>query len=107
MACSNLLYLIIGQNYWSLKISDSRKDEDIFSIKGPSTLATLFCHRWPRFCGGDIKFYSRRKPLYSSFGEHTAVCGSSVRQAVTRPRHRQSVFVAAIGKSAEYGHNLG
>ena len=24
-------------------------------IKGPSTLATLFSHRWPRFCGGDIK----------------------------------------------------
>ena len=43
--------------------------------KGPSTLATLFSHRWPRFCGGDI--YSRRKPLFSSFGEHTAVCGSS------------------------------
>ena len=61
--------------------------------KGPSTLATLFSHRWPRFCGGNI--YSRRKPLFSSFGEHTAVCGSSVRQAVARPRHRQSVFVAA------------
>ena len=63
------------------------------SSKGPSTLATLFSHRWPRFCGGVI--YSRRKPLFSSFGEHTAVCGSSVRQAVARPRHRQSVFVAA------------
>ena len=61
-------------------------------FKGPSTLATLFIHRWPRFCGGDIKiFYSGRKPLFSSFGEHTAVCGSSVRQAVARPRHRQSV----------------
>ena len=22
------------------------------NIKGPSTLATLFSHRWPRFCGG-------------------------------------------------------
>ena len=40
-------------------------------------------------CGGDI--YSRRKPLFSSFGEHTAVCGPSVRQAVASPRHRQSV----------------
>ena len=60
---------------------------------GPSTLATLFSHRWPRFCGGDI--YSRRKPLFSSFSEHTAVCGSSVRQAVARPRHRQSVFATA------------
>ena len=66
----------------------------IFYRKGPSTLATLFSHRWPRFCGGVI--YSRRKPLYSRFGEHTAVCGSSVRQAVARPRHRQSVFVAAF-----------
>ena len=42
-------------------------------------------------CGGDI--YSRRKPLFSSFGEHTAVCGSSVRQAVARPRHRQSACI--------------
>ena len=62
--------------------------------KGPSTLATLFSHRWPRFCGGDI--YSRRKPLFSSFGEHTAVGGSSVRQAVARPRHRQSVCIHNI-----------
>ena len=66
--------------------------QNTVGFKGPSTLATLFSHRWPRFCGGDI--YSRRKPLFSSFGEHTAVCGSSVRQAVARPRHRQSVFVA-------------
>ena len=45
-------------------------------------------------CGGDI--YSRRKPLFASFGEHTAVCGSSVRQAVARPRHRQSVCIHNI-----------
>ena len=45
-------------------------------------------------CGGDI--YSRRKPLFSSLGEHTAVCGSSVRQAVARPRHRQSVCIHNI-----------
>ena len=63
-------------------------------LLGPSTLATLFSHRWPRFCGGDI--YSRRKALFSSFGEHTAVCGSSVRQAVARPRHRQSVCIHNI-----------
>ena len=56
-------------------------------------MATLFSHKWPRFCGSDI--YSRGKPLFSSFGEHTVVCGSSMRQAVPRPRHRQSVFVAA------------
>ena len=61
-------------------------------------LATLFSHMWPRFCGGDI--YSRRKPLFSSFGEHTAVCGSSVRQAVARPRHRQSVCIHNIHVAA-------
>ena len=69
-----------------------------FKQLGPSTLATLFSHRWPRFCGGDI--YSRRKPLFSSFGEHTAVCGSSVRQAVARPRHRQSVCIHNIHVAA-------
>ena len=49
-------------------------------------------------CGGDI--YSRGKPLFSSFGEHTAVCGSSVRQAVARPRHRQSVCIHNIHVAA-------
>ena len=49
-------------------------------------------------CGGDI--YSRRKPLFSSFGEHTAVCGSSVRQAVARPRHRHSVCIHNIHVAA-------
>ena len=49
-------------------------------------------------CGGDI--YSRRKPLFSSFGEHTAVCGSSVQQAVARPRHRQSVCIHNIHVAA-------
>ena len=49
-------------------------------------------------CGGDI--YSRRKALFSSFGEHTAVCGSSVRQAVARPRHRQSVCIHNIHVAA-------
>ena len=71
---------------------------DLVCPKGPSTLATLFNHMWPRFCGGDI--YSRRKPLFSSFGEHTAVCGSSVRQAVARPRHRQSVCIYNIHVAA-------
>ena len=73
--------------------------EGIFDIrKGQSTLATLFSHMRPRFCGGDI--YSRRKALFSSFGEHTAVCGSSVRQAVARPRHRQSVCIHNIHVAA-------
>ena len=49
-------------------------------------------------CGGDI--YSRRKPLFSSFGEHTAVYGSSVRQAVARPRHRQSLCIHNIHVAA-------
>ena len=60
---------------------------------------------WPlcsTTCGralcGDI--YSRRKPLFSSLGEHTAVCGSSVRQAVARPRHRQSVCIHNIHVAA-------
>ena len=64
-------------------------------------------------CGGDI--YSRRKPLFSSFGEHTAVCGSSVRQAVARPRHRQSVCIhnrhvaatcrpSVLGSATKRGH---
>ena len=54
-------------------------------------------------CGGDI--YSRRKPLFSSFGEHTAVCGSSVRQAVARPRHRQSVCIHNIHVAATCGRH--
>ena len=70
----------------------------ISRIKGPSTLATLFSHMWPRLGGGDI--YSRRKPLFSSFGEHTAVCGSSVRQAVVRPHHRQSICIHNIHVAA-------
>ena len=49
---------------------------------------------WPRIVAGI--FIPRRKPLFSSFGEHTAVCGSSVRQAVARPRHRQSVCIHNI-----------
>ena len=66
----------------------------VFFSYGPEHTAPLCLATGGRvFCGGDI--YSRRKPLFSSFGEHTAVCGSNVRQAVARPRHRQSVFVAA------------
>ena len=41
-------------------------------------------------CGGDI--YSRRNPLFSSFDEHTIVCGSCLWRAVARPRHRLSVL---------------
>ena len=72
----------------------------------PSVLgsATMRGHMWlnkvAAHCSGDI--YSRRKPLFSNFGEHTAVCGSSVRQAVARPSHRQSVFVAAFCVRSEH-----
>ena len=40
----------------------SAQEEPVEDIKGPSTLATLFNHKWPRFCGGDI--YSRKKKLF-------------------------------------------
>ena len=53
---------------------------------------------WPRIVAGI--FIPGRKPLFSSFGEHTAVCGSSVRQAVARPRHRQSVCIHNIHVAA-------
>ena len=60
---------------------------------------------WPlcsTTCGRALwrDIYSRRKPLFSSFGEHTAVCSSSVRQAVARPRHRQSVCIHNIHVAA-------
>ena len=92
---STLLFSrVLGSCLKTCTITCVRNDKS----KGPSTLATLFSHRWPRFCGGDI--YSRRKPLFSSFGEHTAVCGSSVRQAVARPHHRQSVCIHNIHVAA-------
>ena len=75
-------------------------------VRRLNTLATLGPEHTGHFvqphvaahCGGDI--YSRRKPLFSSFGEHTAVCGSSVRQVVARPRHRQSVCIHNIHVAA-------
>ena len=33
-------------------ISSVRAHDRSLKLKGPSTLATLFSHRWPRFCGG-------------------------------------------------------
>ena len=40
-------------------------------------MATLFNHKWPRFCGGDI--YSHRKPLFSSFRArvHWPLCSTT------------------------------
>ena len=76
----NLYYLNSVNSQRMCNINEWHKILGHCNFKGPSTLATLFSHRWPRFCGGDI--YSRRKPLFSSFGEHTVVCGSSMRQAV-------------------------
>ena len=64
------------------------------SILGPEHTGHFVQPHVAAHCGGDI--YSRRKPLFSSFGEHTAVCGSSVRQAVARPCHRQSVCIHNI-----------
>ena len=66
--------------------------------KGPEHTGHFVQPHVAAHCGGDI--YSRRKPLFSSFGEHTAVCGSSVRQAVARPRYRQSVCIHNIHVAA-------
>ena len=69
-----------------------------WSVNGPEHTGHFVQPHVAAHCGGDI--YSRRKPLFSSFGEHTAVCGSSVRQAVARPRHRQSVCIHNIHVAA-------
>ena len=73
---------------------------DVFEAYGPEHTGHFVQPHVAAHCGGDI--YSRRKPLFSSFGEHTAVCGSSVRQAVARPRHRQSVCIHNIHVAATY-----
>ena len=70
----------------------------IFRKLGPEHTGHFVQPHVAAHCGGDI--YSRRKPLFSSFGEHIAVCGSSVRQAVARPRHRQSVCIHNIHVAA-------
>ena len=75
---------------------DARKAE--LRLLGPEHTGHFVQPHVVAHCGGDI--YSRRKPLFSSFGEHTAVCGSSVRQAVARPRHRQSVCIHNIHVAA-------
>ena len=36
----------------SRPIPDRLLPRELMIFKGPSTLATLFSHRWPRFCGG-------------------------------------------------------
>ena len=70
----------------------------IISELGPEHTGHFVQPHVAAHCGGDI--YSRRKPLFSIFGDHTAVCGSSVRQAVARPRHRQSVCIHNIHVAA-------
>ena len=85
-----------------LWLSAIHRDADSFNPDNSVVCELHFRARahWP-LClatGGDI--YSRRKLLFSSFGEHTAVCGSSVRQAVARPRHRQSVCIHNIHVAA-------
>ena len=77
---------------------DDSGEDDFPLILGPEHTGHFGQPHVVAHCGGDI--YSRRKPLFSSFGEHTAVCGSSVRQAVARPRHRQSVCIHNIHVAA-------
>ena len=79
---------------WEISIMTTRS----FPLLGPEHTGHFVQPHVAAHCGGDI--YSLRKPLFSSFGEHTAVCGSSVRQAVARPRHRQSVCIHNIHVAA-------
>ena len=79
---------------WEISIMTTRS----FSLLGPEHTGHFVQPHVAAHCGGGI--YSRRKPLFSSFGEHTAVYGSSVRQAVARPRHRQSVCIHNIHVAA-------
>ena len=85
------LYVDIGDASSSLWGSTS-------SLLGPEHTGHFVQPHVAAHCGGDI--YSRRKPLFSSFGENTGVCGSSVRQAVARPRHRQGVCIHNIHVAA-------
>ena len=55
----------------------------------------MFNHMWPRIMAGIFIPVGNHY-----FGEHTAVCGSSVLQAVARPRHRQSVCIHNIHVAA-------
>ena len=78
--------------------SEPFKSVPISKTLGPEHTGHFVQPHVAAHCGGDV--YSRRKSLFSSFGEHTAVCGSSVRQAVARPRHRQSICIHNIHVAA-------
>ena len=96
----NLAFMQLLRNFrrkvqYSTRIKLIQGEE---SLLGPEHTGHFVQPHVAAHCGGDI--YSRRKPLFSSFGEDTAVCGSSVRQAVARPRHRQSVCIHNIHDAA-------
>ena len=88
-----------GRQWWGIWHGRISRDISVYCLPlGPEHTGHFVQPHVAAHCGGDI--YSRRKPLFSSFGEHTAVCGSSVRQAVARPRHRQSVCIHNIHVAA-------
>ena len=60
-------------------------------VLGPEHTGHFVQPQVAALCGGDI--YSRRKPLFSSFGEHTAVCGSSVRQLLVPATDRAFAYI--------------
>ena len=46
--------------------------------KGPSTLATLFSHRWPRFCGGpEHTIATCGGDMYVMYANALSVAGTS------------------------------
>ena len=103
------MYLYCEDKYIQVALSaNNRKQEALpplslllamsVNFLGPEHTGHFVQPHVAALCGGDI--YSRRKQLFSSFGEHTAVCGSSVRQAVARPRHRKSVCIHNIHVAA-------
>ena len=57
---------------------------------------------WPRIVAGIFIPVGNHYFQALAFGEHTAVCGSSVRQAVARPCHRQSVCIHNIHVAATF-----
>ena len=92
--CSPLFDIITISRKW-MAVAQFKA---VHTVSGPEHTGHFVQPQVAAHCGGDI--YSRRKPLFSSFGEHTAVCGSSGRQAVARPRHRQSVCIHNIHVAA-------
>ena len=63
------IFIPVGNHYFQALASTLQ----FVAVKGPEHTGYFVQPQVAAFCGGDI--YSRRKPLFSSFGEHTAVCG--------------------------------